>query len=52
LTGTWVDARGRTYREIAALIREAKALAEADARNEPDRAGDGARAVFHLPRSV
>jgi hypothetical protein len=26
------DARGRTYREIAALIREAKALAEADSR--------------------
>ena len=35
------DAHGRTYREIAALIREAKALAEADARREPDRCGDG-----------
>jgi hypothetical protein len=35
------DARGRTYPEIAALIREAKALAEADARSEPDHAGEG-----------
>ena len=35
------DARGRTYREIAALIREAKVLAEADARREPDRGGGG-----------
>jgi hypothetical protein len=32
------DARGRTYPEIAALIHAAKALAEADARSEPDRA--------------
>jgi hypothetical protein len=35
------DAHGRTYPEIAALIRAAKALAEADARSEPDRAGEG-----------
>jgi hypothetical protein len=35
------DAHGRTFPEIAALIRAAKALAEADARSEPDRAGEG-----------